>query len=337
MPVLASPRFSDVVGGAARLRPQIEELARLVVAKEPSTLFLVGSGGSYAAMWPYELLMTTRSTLPTRSAIAGQLVLTGDRHLTSDAVAVLASLSGTTAETVAAAEYCRERGVTTIGMTGDADSPLAQVVDHVLVNPADDETASESYDIQLTLLVAAVLHRRGELDAYPRLAAAMDGIEPVLRAVQEQADPVAAAFARRHAETEYHMLVGAGNLWGFAYNYSMCILEEMQWLHTTRVHGAEFFHGSLELVEKDTSLLLFLGEDESRPLMERVRRFAETYSDEVTVLDTADYPLEGVDPDLRGLLAPLVMDSITIRISKHLEKVRNHPLDLRRYYRVVEY
>ena len=214
---------------------------------------------------------------------------------------------------------------------------MARVVDHVLVNPADDETASESYDIQLTLLIAAILDRRGELEGYDRLAAAMDRAEEILLAVQRQADPVAAAFAERHAATEYHMLVGAGNLWGFTYNYSMCILEEMQWLHTTRVHGAEFFHGSLELVEKDTSMILFTGEDESRPIMERVRRFAETYSEQVTVFDTADYPLEGVDADLRGLFAPLVMDSVTIRLSKHLEKVRNHPLDTRRYYRVVEY
>lgn len=330
-------RFSAVIGGAARLRPRIEELAQLVVDRDPNALFLIGSGGSHAAMWPYALLMSTRSTLLTRTPIAAELVVSGDRHLTADSVVVLASLSGTTKETVAAAEYCRERGVTTIAMTGDADSPLAGLCDHLLVNPADDETASESYDIQLTLLMTAILARRGEFDGYSRLAAAMDRSEEILLAVQQQAEPVAAAFAERHRDTGYHMLVGAGNLWGFAYNYSMCILEEMQWLHTTRVHGAEFFHGSLELVEKDTSLMLFVGEDESRPLMDRVRRFAETYSDEVTVLDSADYPLEGVDADLRGLFAPLVMDSITIRISKHLEQVRNHPLDTRRYYRVVEY
>lgn len=47
-----------------------------------------------------------------------------------------------------------------------------------------------------------------------------------------------------------------------------CILEEMQWIKTKSIHAAEYFHGTLELVEEDTSLILFYGEDETRPLME---------------------------------------------------------------------
>jgi fructoselysine-6-phosphate deglycase len=58
---------------------------------------------------------------------------------------------------------------------------------------------------------------------------------------------------------------------------------------------------------------------------------------DVTVFDTTIYPLEGISPQFRGLLAPIVLDTVLGRVSKHLERVRNHSLDLRRYYRVVEY
>ncbi|MBK0418689.1 SIS domain-containing protein [Leucobacter sp. CSA1] len=328
--------YQRVIGGAAALRPRIDAIVDEVTAQGYDSIFLIGSGGSYAAMWPYEHVITRLSTVPVRSAIAAELVVTGDPRLTERSIAVFSSLSGTTRETVAALEYCRERGVTTIALTGYADSPIA-AADHVLVNWADDETASESVDIQMLLLTAALLNRRGEFDEYERLADELSDPTPLLTAVQRQADPIAEAFAKRHAETGYHFLVGAGNLWGFTYNYSMCILEEMQWLHTTRVHGAEFFHGSLELIERDTSLMLFVGEDETRPIMDRVRRFAETYNDETTVIDTADYPLEGISPQFRGLVAPIVVDAITIRFSKHLEAARNHDLTTRRYYRKVEY
>ena len=138
-------------------------------------------------------------------------------------------------------------------------------------------------------------------------------------------------------DTDYHFLVGGGNLWGFTYLYSMCILEEMQWLRTTRVHSAEFFHGSLELLEEDTSVIVFQGEDETRALTDRVERFVKQVSKDVTVFDTKDYPLEGISPEFRGLVAPIVLDTVMGRVSKHLERVRNHSLDLRRYYRVVEY
>jgi fructoselysine-6-phosphate deglycase len=166
---------------------------------------------------------------------------------------------------------------------------------------------------------------------------ALEATPEALVDVSRQADAAAQAFAQKHAETDFHFLVGSGNLWGITYLYSMCVLEEMQWLHTTRVHGAEFFHGSLELIEKDTSLLLFMGEDKTRPLMERVRDFAVTYSDNVEVVDTSAYTLPGIDDEFRDVLAPLVADAAIDRYSQHLAKARDHSLDLRRYYRVVTY
>ncbi|MEG9247231.1 SIS domain-containing protein [Arthrobacter sp. Soc17.1.1.1] len=313
------------------LQPQIEDVVGGLAGIE--AVFLVGSGGTYAAMWPYEHLMRRSTTVPVRSAIAAELVLSGDALLNERAVAVFTSASGTTEDVVRCIEYCRDRGVRTVGFTGIADSPIARAVDHALITEPD----AWPFDLGLLLFTTRFLSERGEFAGYDKLVDQLPAVPKALVAVARQAEPMAEAFAERHRDTDFHFVVGSGNLWGHAYLYSMCILEEMQWLHTTRVHGAEFFHGSLELIEQDTSVLLFVGEDETRPLMERVVAFSEKYSNATTVLDTADYPLEGIDDEFRGLLGPLVMDTITSRISKHLEKQRDHSLDLRRYYRVVEY
>ncbi|TKV28498.1 SIS domain-containing protein [Arthrobacter sp. NamB2] len=313
------------------LQPQIEDIVGGL--SDVEAVFLIGSGGTYAAMWPYEHLLRRSTTVPVRSAIAAELVLSGDALLNERSVAVFASASGTTEDVVQCIEYCRARGVRTVGFTGIADSPIAQAVDHALITEPD----AWPFDLGLLLFTTRFLSERGEFAGYDKLVNQLPAVPQALVGVAQQAEPVAEAFAERHKPTDFHFVVGSGNLWGHAYLYSMCILEEMQWLHTTRVHGAEFFHGSLELIEPDTSVLLFVGEDETRPLMERVVRFSEKYSQATTVLDTADYPLEGVDDEFRGLLGPLVMDTITSRISKHLEKQRDHSLDLRRYYRVVEY
>ncbi|WDF34077.1 SIS domain-containing protein [Arthrobacter agilis] len=313
------------------LQPRIEDVVSGL--SDVEAVFLVGSGGTYAAMWPYEHLMRRNTTVPVRSAIAAELVLSGDALLNERAVAVFTSASGTTEDVVACIEYCRARGVRTVGFTGIADSPIAKAVDHALITEPD----AWPFDLGLLLLTTRFLSERGEFAGYDKLVDQLQSVPAALVEVARQAEPVAEAFAAHHKDTDFHFVVGSGNLWGHAYLYSMCILEEMQWLRTTRVHGAEFFHGSLELIEPDTSVLLFVGEDETRPLMERVVRFSEKYSQATTVLDTADYALEGIDHEFRGLLGPLVMDTITSRISKHLEKQRDHSLDLRRYYRVVEY
>jgi fructoselysine-6-phosphate deglycase len=329
--------YRHVVAGAVGLADQIAAIADAVHREGYDNLFLVGSGGSYGVMLAYESMVQQRSTLPTRAAIAAELVLLGSPVLGERSVAIFSSLSGTTQETVAAAEYCRERGVTTIGLTGEPGTPLGAASDHELINAADNSTAAESINIQLTLLITRLLALRGEFDGWDRLASELEVLPEALVDVNALTDGKAAAFATRHKDTGYHFLVGAGNLWGQAYNYSMCVLEEMQWLHTTRVHAAEFFHGSLELIEPDTSLILLFGEDASRPLMDRVQRFADRYTSEVTVFDTRDYPLEGISAEFRDVLSPTVMGAACTRISVHLEAVRNHSLELRRYYRVVEY
>jgi fructoselysine-6-phosphate deglycase len=117
----------------------------------------------------------------------------------------------------------------------------------------------------------------------------------------------------------------------------MCILEEMQWIRTRPVHAADFFHGTLELVEPDVSIIVMKGEDESRPLSDRVENFVVKYSNEVTIFDTKDYELEGISEEVRPLVSPVVLATLLERISAHLEVVRNHPLTTRRYYKKVEY
>ncbi|MGN9841041.1 SIS domain-containing protein [Nonomuraea sp. H19] len=327
------PEFLAQVASAVGLRPRIEELVDRLVDEGFDSLLLVGAGGTYAQMWPYEHLARRSSTLDVRAAIAAELIVSGDARLGPRTVAVFTSVSGTTDDSVRAIEYCKSKGAYTIGFTGYPDSPVATKVDHALVS----QPKTWPFDMQLLLFMGRLLSRRGEFDGYEKFAAEFENIPQLLVEVARQAEPVAAAFAEAHKDTGYHFLIGGGNLWGFTYLYSMCILEEMQWLRTTRVHSAEFFHGSLELLEEDTSVIIFQGEDETRPLTDRAEAFARRVSKDVTVFDTRDYPLTGISPEFRGLLAPLVLDTVMSRVSKHLERVRDHSLELRRYYRVVDY
>ncbi|MFJ9084487.1 SIS domain-containing protein [Streptomyces sp. NPDC102384] len=315
------------------LRPQIEELVDRLVDEGYDNVLLVGAGGTYAQMWPYEHLARRTSKLPVRAAIAAELAVSGDALLGERTIAVFTSVSGTTEDSLSAIEHCKSRGAHTVGFTGIADSPVAQKVDTSLISAPK----AWPFDIQMLLFMGRLLDRRGEFEGYERLADELAVVPRVLVDVSRQAEPVAEAFAKAHKDNDYHFLIGGGNLWGFTYLYSMCILEEMQWLRTTRVHSAEFFHGSLELLEEDTSVILFQGEDETRALTDRAEAFAKRVSKDVTVFDTRDYTLEGISPEFRRLLAPLVMDTVMDRVSKHLERVRDHSLDLRRYYRVMDY
>ena len=94
---------------------------------------------------------------------------------------------------------------------------------------------------------------------------------------------------------------------------------------------------TLELVEEDTSLILFYGEDETRPLMDRVMNFSQKVTKVINIFDTKEIELPFTRPDYRKIVSPMVMYAMTERLSCHLEKERNHPLTTRRYYRQMEY
>lgn len=315
------------------LRPQIEELVDRFQAQGIDNILLVGSGGTYCQMWPYEYLARKHSRMPIRSVISRELIQSGDAWLDETTLAVFLSVSGTTEDVIAAMEYVKEQGATTLSFTDAPESPIAQNADHTL----SSEHKSWPFDPQLLLLVGGFLNKRGEFPAYESLADELAGLPDAIIDAAKAADEQAAAFAEAHKDTDYHFLVGGGPVWAYTYMYSMCILEEMQWLRTTRVNSAEFFHGSLELLEEDTSVMILQGEDDTRPLTDRVINFAKRISSDVNVFDTADYELKGFSPENRQYIAPIVLDAVLGRVSKHLERVRDHSLDLRRYYRVMDY
>ncbi len=97
--------FRTQIASAVALRPQIEELVDQLLAKGIDNVLLVGAGGTYSQMWPYELMARERSTLPVRSAIAAELVVAGDALLGERTAAVFTSVTGTTEDVIRAMEY----------------------------------------------------------------------------------------------------------------------------------------------------------------------------------------------------------------------------------------
>src|SRR5688500_19616228 len=98
------PEFIKQAASAVALRPKIEELVDRLVDEGFDNLLLVGAGGTYAQMWPYEHLARRTSALNVRSAIAAELVVTGDAALGERTVAVFTSVTGTTDDVVRAVE-----------------------------------------------------------------------------------------------------------------------------------------------------------------------------------------------------------------------------------------
>lgn len=330
-------RFLEIESGAVALAGPIHAAIGEALGKGATNIFFLGTGGAAILMQPAALLLQRRSSFPAFMDIAAELVIAGHHALGRGSIVVIPSLSGTTAESVATLDYCRAKGATIITLVGHGETPLGQKADHAFVNFAADDTSSESFYLQSLLIALSVMAHRGEFAGYRKTVAELSRLPQHLLAARQAFEPEAERLAEAFRAEPYHIITAAGGSWAQAWYYGMCILEEMQWIRTRPVHAADFFHGTLELVEKGVSVVILKGEDVCRPLTDRVEAFARQYTDKVTVLDTADVDMPGITPETRALISPAVLATILERLSAHLEVKRNHPLTTRRYYKKVSY
>ncbi|SCY71351.1 SIS domain-containing protein [Microvirga guangxiensis] len=330
-------RFLRIQSGAVSHAGGLYRAVQECIEQGAENLFFLGTGGAAILMMPAAQLLQRQSSFPTFLEMTAEVVLTGHRALGPKSIVVVPSLSGTTKESVAAMEYCRTKGAKVISLIGHAETPLAKGADYAFVNFAEDDTSCESFYLQSLIIALAVMNLHGEYadfdDTIQELVRLPHALLSIKKAYEEKAERVAEEIKSE----PYHIVTGAGSTWPEAFYYGMCILEEMQWIRTRPVHSSDFFHGTLELVEKGVSVLLFKGEDAARPLVERVERFLPEYTDKVRVFDTVEFELPGISDKVRTLISPVILATIFERISAHLEVKRNHPLSTRRYYKRVAY
>jgi fructoselysine-6-phosphate deglycase len=330
-------RFRSIQAGAVGLADPLHDKVGELLGQGADNLFFLGAGGAGVLMLPAAQLLQRTTTFPVRLEHAAEIVAAGSVALNERSIVVIPSLSGTTPESIEVLRFAQARGAKVIALTGNDGTPVADAADANFTNFAEDDTSSESFYLQSLLIALSVMQHKGAIADREEIVAQLGLLPELLVEVKRAFEPRAAELAEAFRDEPYHVITGSGSTWAEAWYYGTCILEEMQWIRTRPIHASDFFHGTLELVERDVSVVIFKGEDGARPLAERVEAFAPTVSDKVTVLDTAEFELPGVSDAVRALISPVLLATVLERLSAHLEVLRDHPLTTRRYYRRVEY
>lgn len=328
--------YVESIEHGVKQRPYIEKAVGDLLRKKIKNIFLVGCGGSLAVMSPIRYIMDIESELPAYEYNASEFLAVKPCKFQSGSLMITSSYTGTTKETVAAAEYAKEKGASIIAFVGKLDSPLGRLADFAFEN---DATAGVT-DSKLIMLYQILFNIIKTTDAYPDYEEWMKTMEllpRVLDEAKEAAHAKAEAFAQTYKDEKFFFVTGSGAGWGEAYSYANCILEEMQWIYAQPVHSGEFFHGAFEMLTEESPIIVMQGEDLTRPLGDRVMDFVAKYTKKIIHVDTKDYELSGVPERFRGYLTPIVLSAVMSVYSDHLEAVRNHPLSTRRYMFQVEY
>jgi fructoselysine 6-phosphate deglycase len=255
-----------------------------------------------------------------------------------DTLIVLSSKSGTTAETVAAAQRLKQQGqpCPRVAVTETADSPLAQACDHVLTFGETEQAYYATY-MAVQALVTGFLEAAEDFPAGGPLMRGLDALPAALVDTIEANEVRNSEFARLYCEDRQFLVVGSGPCFSTAYVFGICIMMEMQWIQAQPIEAAEFFHGPFEIVDARWPLILLVGEDPTRPLAERVVRFAERVTERTMIYDSREARMPGIPEEVRGILSPLILQCSMSRLAARFAVWRQHPLSTRRYMSKVEY
>lgn len=312
------------------------EYAKEITADGYSNIFFVAVGGTMAMMLHFAAIAKQKTKIPVYVEQAAELVVAGNTQLNKDSLVIMGSKSGDTKETVAAAKWCKERGIRIASMVIDKESPLGQLTDYQL--PLVVFKGVEYVYLSMLGLFYGLLNCNGDFPEYDQFVEALAKLPDTLVDAQKKFDEPADAIAKKYFNADYMMWIGSGELWGEVYLFSMCILEEMQWIRTKSITSPEFFHGTLELVEKDMPVFLVKSAGVYRTLDERAEKFLKEHTDNLIVIDVMDYMIPGLKPEFAPLVAPIISTAVLNgRLSKHIESYTGHDLDMRRYYRQFEY
>ncbi|MBH9985941.1 SIS domain-containing protein [Lactobacillus sp. M0403] len=299
-------------------------------------IFFVGVGGTYSMMMNFVTLAKQYTNIPIYLEQAGELVLTDNPHLTDKSIVITASKSGDTVEIVNVEKWLKKKNVRIAAMVMSKDSPVGKLCDWRI--PLQVFKGVEFEYLSIYGVFYGLLADHGDFDFdrfYDQVKANM--VEGIIK-VQKDYDDTAEEIAAKYYNTDYQLWIGGGELWGEVYLYTMCILEEMQWMKTKAVESSEFFHGTLELVEKDTPVFLVKGVGKYRPLDDRVEAFLKKENNNYTIFDIKDHMIDGFDKEFEPVISPIISTiMLNGRIAKHLEAHSGHDLDMRRYYRQFKY
>lgn len=300
-------------------------------------VYLIACGSANRAMLGIQYWLERYSPgIEVRRYFPAEFMAIDPPRLNERTLVLLASKSGTTPETVAAAHFLRGKPCQVVAFSQYGEKPLAQAVPrHFLVGDT-----SESFAAMFMLMQALIGGLMAAREGWPlgeKLLASLAALPAAMCDAAGQNEARAAADAATYAGDDriYHVASGPG--FTTAYVFGVCILMEMLWLHSYPIEAAEFFHGPFEIVDKQTPLILISGEDPSRPLMERVTTFCDTYAGRVMNYDSRDYAMNGIDPEIRPIVAPYILQAALKRFSAHLSVLRNQPLTTRRYMWKVAY
>ena len=162
------------------------------------------------------------------------------------------SQSGQSPDIQAVLEEAKRQNVSTLTITNDPDSPLADMADHVIALGAGEEksvAASKTYTAELMAIASLSAHLAGA----PERVVELDRISSYAEIVLKEA-PAVAGIARRFYRHDQLVVVSRGFNYCTTFEIALKI-KELAYIAAQAYSSADFLHGPIAMLQKGFPVL----------------------------------------------------------------------------------
>ncbi|OJY65648.1 MAG: glutamine--fructose-6-phosphate aminotransferase [Rhodospirillales bacterium 70-18] len=225
-----------------------------------SRVILSACGGAYFAALAGRTWLEEIARIPADVDVASELRYRAP-PMEADALGLLVSQSGETADTIAALHYMQSQRVPVLSVVNVPESTMARLSDAVMQTVAGPEIAvasTKAFTAQLTVLACLAIafgRARGAIDRV-REAALTDALMQVPAAAAEVLDNAGPIrrVAARIAEARDVLYLGRGANYAIALEGALK-LKEICYIHAEGYAAGEMKHGPIALIDKSVPVV----------------------------------------------------------------------------------
>ena len=309
----------DGVVSFREFSPADEELARL------REVLLLGMGTSRHAAMLGELAIEDWAGIRARALDAAEFRY---RRPTfgRDALAVVITQSGETADTLAGMRLAKDRGALTVAVTNVFASSAARDADGAIYLHSGPEIGVASTKTLLAHMVSlyllavrlATAHGRVSVERKQELVASLRELPDQVRGIVEREKEVAALA---HKYSRYRSFLYTGRGFGFPVALEGALkLKEISYIHAEGVSGGELKHGPIAMLDKNFPVVaICTAGATSEKMVSNVHEVVARDAPVLALVTEGDKSLDGVATDLFTIprteeAAAAILNSVVLQL-----------------------
>ena len=223
--------------------------------KSISQIYIIACGSAYHAGAVAQYVIEDLAKIPVRIELASEFRYRS-MPMDKNALAIIISQSGETADTLAAMRRAHENGIKTLGIVNVVGSTIAREADSVFYTMAGPEIAvatTKAYSAQLIACYALALkfaHVRGMMDdsEFERLVTEIQKLPEKIDGILDSKDKLA-LLAGRFTSSRNAFYLGRNIDYAVAMEGSLK-MKEISYLHSEAIAAGEMKHGPISLIDR---------------------------------------------------------------------------------------